>query len=262
MGIVNVTPDSFSDGGRSFDADDAIRHGLTLGRLGADIIDVGGESTRPGAAPVAAVDEIARVLPVVEALSGAGLVVSIDTTKAYVATAAITAGAEIVNDVTGLADRAMADVCADSGVGVVVMHMQGDPRTMQHDPTYGDVVAEVSDFLEARVAVAVNAGIAPSRVVVDPGIGFGKTFDHNLALLEGLDRIGGERPILVGTSRKRFLGVILDRAGLPSSPQDRDVATGATLALAIAKGASVVRVHDVGSAVAVARTADAIVRVR
>ncbi|HZJ47825.1 MAG TPA: dihydropteroate synthase, partial [Acidimicrobiia bacterium] len=166
------------------------------------------------------------------------------------------------NDVTGLVDPVMAEVCADAGTGVVVMHMQGDPRTMQVDPTYDDVVAEVAEFLERRVAAAVAAGIAPSRVVVDPGIGFGKTFEHNLALLDGLDRVGGGHPVLVGTSRKRFLGTILDRAGLPSAPGDRDAATGATVALAIARGVFIVRVHDVGGAVSVARTADAIVRVR
>lgn len=262
MGIVNVTSDSFSDGGLWLDPNDAIRHGLVLGELGADIVDVGAESTRPGASPVDATDEMARVVPVVAALAAAGLTVSVDTTKPTVAAAAIAVGAEIINDVTGLVDPVMAEVCADAGTGVVVMHMQGDPRTMQVDPTYDDVVAEVAEFLERRVAAAVAAGIAPSRVVVDPGIGFGKTFEHNLALLDGLDRVGGGHPVLVGTSRKRFLGTILDRAGLPSAPGDRDAATGATVALAIARGVFIVRVHDVGGAVSVARTADAIVRVR
>lgn len=260
MGIVNVTHDSFSDGGRWIDPDAAIRHGLHLADLGADIVDVGGESTRPGAFPVDAGEEMDRVLPVVRALAGAGLVVSIDTSKPEVAAAALSEGAEIINDVTGLRDPEMVAECARSGAGAVLMHMQADPRTMQIDPAYDDVVSEVADFLQDRFRTATAAGVTSSHIVVDPGIGFGKTFDHNLALLDGLDRIGRGRPVLVGTSRKAFLGRILERAEQPSSPADRDAATGATVALAVAKGASIVRVHDVAAAISAARTADAIVR--
>ncbi|MEN8234733.1 MAG: dihydropteroate synthase [Actinomycetota bacterium] len=262
MGVVNVTPDSFSDGGRWDTLETAIARGLELVAAGADIVDVGGESTRPGAQPVDSVEERARVIPVVEALVAEGVVVSVDTSKPDVADAAIVAGAEIVNDVTGLADKRMLEVCADGGVGVVVMHMQGEPRTMQIDPTYDDVVVDVATFLADHASKAVEAGIEPDHIVVDPGIGFGKAFDHNLALLGNLERIGGRFPVLVGTSRKRFLGEILDRAGRPSAPDDRDVATAATVALAIAHGASIVRVHDVATAVDAARTSDAIVRAR
>jgi dihydropteroate synthase len=262
MGILNVTPDSFSDGGRWIDTGFAIDKGREMAANGADIVDVGGESTRPGAAPVNAADELARVVPVVEALAADGIVVSIDTSKPLVAAAAIDAGAEIVNDVTGLADPAMIETCACAGAGVVIMHMLGDPRTMQLDPTYVDVVEDIAGFLRHRTEQAVAAGIDASRIVVDPGIGFGKTIRHNVALLGGIERLGNGRPVLIGTSRKAFLGSILDQAGRPSSPQDRDHATSATTALAIANGAAIVRVHDVASAVDVGRTADAIVRVR
>ena len=185
-----------------------------------------------------------------------------DTSKPSVAGPAIDAGAEIVNDVSGLSDPSMIEMCSDTGVGVVIMHMLGDPRTMQIDPTYGDVVADVAGFLRRRTEAAAAAGVDLSRIVVDPGIGFGKTIRHNLSLLNGIDRIGGGRPVLVGTSRKAFLGTILDQAGRPSSPDDRDTATAATTALAIAGGAAVLRAHDVGGAVDAARTADAIVRSR
>ncbi|MEN8113823.1 MAG: dihydropteroate synthase [Actinomycetota bacterium] len=260
MGIVNVTPDSFSDGGRWDTVDTAIARGLELVATGADIVDIGGESTRPGAVPVDSIEERARVIPVVEALASEGVVVSIDTSKPEVAAAAIDSGAEIVNDVTGLSSESMLEVCGAGGVGVVIMHMQGDPRSMQIDPTYVDVVVDVAAFLGDRAAGAVDAGIGRDRIVVDPGIGFGKTFEHNLALLRSLERLGGGFPLLVGASRKRFLGEILDRAGRPSSPEDRDTATAATVALAVAHGASIVRVHDVTSAIDAARTADAIVR--
>jgi dihydropteroate synthase len=260
MGIVNVTPDSFSDGGTWENVDAAIRRGRELLAAGADIIDVGGESTRPGAEGVPVDEEIRRVVPVVEGLAAYGAVVSVDTSKPEVAAAAIVAGAGIVNDVTGLADDAMRGICAGGEVGVVIMHMRGSPRTMQADPRYEDVVADVASFLADRAGMALDAGIGRDRIVVDPGIGFGKTFDHNLALLGDLDAIGGGFPVLVGTSRKRFLGEVLDRAGRPSEPGDRDIATAATVALAVAGGASIVRVHDVASAVDSARTADAIVR--
>ncbi len=262
MGILNVTPDSFSDGGRWIDAGAAINRGRELAGIGADIIDVGGESTRPGAAPVDAIEELERVVPVIEALAAEGIVVSIDTNKPSVAVAAVDAGAEIVNDVTGLSNPAMIEACSDTGVGVVIMHMLGDPRTMQLDPTYEDVVADVAGFLRYRTGEAVSGGIDISRIVVDPGIGFGKTIRHNLALLDGIERIGGGRPVLIGASRKAFLGSILEQAGRPGSSKDRDRATGATTALAIEKGAAIVRVHDVSGTVDVGRTADAIVRVR
>lgn len=262
MGIVNVTPDSFSDGGMFFaagtpDPESAIAHGMRLLGDGADILDVGGESTRPGADAVDAAAEGERVLPVIEALAAAGAVVSVDTAKAPVARAAIDAGATIVNDVTALADPAMARLCAETGVGVVLMHMQGTPRTMQDAPVYTDVVAEVADFLAERATAAVQAGIAPACVAVDPGIGFGKTLEHNLTLLAHLDRIVAlGYPVVLGTSRKRFLGSIVG----VDDPAERDVATSATTALGIAAGASVIRVHNVVMGLHSARTADAIVR--
>ncbi len=260
MGVVNPTPDSFSDGGRWTEPGAAARRGYQIWDDGADIVDVGGESTRPGARPVGVREELDRVIPVVEALAAQGVVVSIDTSKPDVARAAIDAGAEIVNDVTGLADPAMIELCAATDVGVVIMHMQGEPRTMQHHPVYDDVVADVAAFLSERTNRAVRGGVDRSRIVVDPGIGFGKAFEHNLALLASIDRLGNGRPVLVGTSRKRFLGTILERAGRPHTPDDRDIATAATVALAIAAGAGAVRVHNVGGAVDAARTADAIVR--
>jgi dihydropteroate synthase len=261
MGVVNATPDSFSDGGQWAEPRAAIRRGFKLWDDGADLVDVGGESTRPGAEPVSAEEELDRVVPVVEALASHGIVVSVDTSKPEVAAAAVAVGAEVVNDVTGLTDPDMADLCDETGVGVVIMHMQGNPRSMQSDPTYGDVVADVAAFLRDRTAAAIERGIEASRIVVDPGIGFGKTFDHNLALLGAIDELGGGQPVLVGTSRKSFLGTILEHAGRPSAPSDRDTATAATVALAVAAGAAVVRVHNAAGAVDAARTADAIVRV-
>ncbi len=262
MGIVNVTPDSFSDGGAFFaddvpDIDAAVAHGIGLMRDGADLLDVGGESTRPGADAVDATTEQTRVVPVVEQLVAAGAIVSIDTTKASVAASAIAAGAAIVNDVTALGDSAMADLCAEADVGVVLMHMRGTPRTMQDDPVYDDVVAEVRRYLEERAEAAIAAGIDAQRIAVDPGIGFGKTLEHNLALLAQLERITELGfPVVLGASRKRFLGVIVGA----ERPSDRDVATAATTALGIAAGAAVVRVHNVAMGLHAARTADAIVR--
>ncbi|HEX3692610.1 MAG TPA: dihydropteroate synthase, partial [Solirubrobacteraceae bacterium] len=209
MGIVNVTPDSFSDGGRYLDADAAVAHGLALAAQGADILDVGGESTRPGAEPVAVEEELRRVVPVVRALGErAGAVqISIDTAKAEVARAALAAGATLVNDVTALrGDPEMAAVVAQAGCDCCLMHMRGEPRTMQRAPEYGDVVSEVKAFLEQRLAFAVQAGIAEQRILLDPGIGFGKTAEHNLELLRRLDELVAlGRPVLVGTSRKSFL---------------------------------------------------------
>ncbi|HEX2022387.1 MAG TPA: dihydropteroate synthase [Candidatus Thermoplasmatota archaeon] len=247
MGVVNVTPDSFSDGGRHPTEGVAVAHGLQLLADGADVLDVGGESTRPGARPVSAEDEARRVVPVVRRLAEAGAAVSVDTTKARVADACLAAGARIVNDVSAARDPGMLGVVARHGAGLVLMHMQGEPRTMQEAPAYGDVVKEVAAFLSERVEAAVAAGVAREAVVVDPGIGFGKTLAHNLALLRGvpdLKRAAG-RPVLVGASRKGFLGTLTAENGAVPSPQDRLEATiGAHLA-AVALGADAVRVHDV-----------------
>lgn len=267
MGVLNVTPDSFSDGGDFFtpsgevDHDAAIHHGLELQEAGADLVDIGGESTRPGSRGVDATTELDRILPVVRDLAAAGVVVSVDTSKPGVAEASIDAGAEVVNDVTALGDPDMGRVCADAGVGVVLMHLQGSPETMQDDPGYGDVVAEVRDSLLGDAARTEAAGITPNRICVDPGIGFGKTLDHNLALLAHLGvLVDTEYPVLVGASRKGSLGKILELAGHPAGAEDRDPATGATVALAITEGAAVLRVHNVPAAVQAARIADAIVR--
>jgi dihydropteroate synthase len=261
MGVVNVTPDSFSDGGLLDSPGEAIAHGVALARAGADIVDVGGESTRPRATPVSVADELARVVPVVAGLVDAGLVVSIDTMKPAVAAATVTAGAQIVNDVTGLADPDMVALCAESGAGVVMMHMQGDPATMQDDPTYDNVVAEVAGFLEQRALDIQAGGVGRDRICLDPGIGFGKTYGHNLELLHNIDwLITCGYPVLVGPSRKGFLGAILRAAGHETSAAERDAATAATVALAVAAGAFAVRVHNVGHAFQAARTADAIVR--
>lgn len=257
MGVVNVTPDSFSDGGRFLDPEEAVALGIRLTRDGADIIDVGGESTRPGADPVGAAEEIRRIQPVVAALAGRDIVVSVDTTKTQVAEAALEAGAAIVNDVSALGADGMAEVVAESGAGVVLMHMQGTPRTMQSHPTYGDVVAEVKDFLLERVSRAVELGVASDHIAIDPGIGFGKTIDHNLALLAHIDvLVATGYPVLLGTSRKSFLGALTGEG----RPEDRDIATAATSALAIAAGVSVVRVHNVAVSRPAVQIADAMVR--
>lgn len=262
MGVINATPDSFSDGGQFAVVGEAVAHGVSLWAQGADIVDVGGESTRPGAEPVSAAEEISRVVPIVSELVKRGVVISIDTTKPPVAEAAIAAGAHIVNDVTALGDPNMAAVCAEAGVGVVLMHIQGTPKTMQIDPRYEDVVSDVVGFLEQRAGLAQDAGIERNRICIDPGIGFGKTHDHNLALLDNINRLTATGyPVMIGTSRKGFLGAILSDAGVETSADERDIATAATVALAIAGGASVVRVHNVGHTLQSARVADAIVRV-
>jgi dihydropteroate synthase len=261
MGVVNVTPDSFSDGGSYPDVEAAIAHGLELWDAGADIIDVGGESTRPGSTPVGPDAEEERVVPVVAGLAAAGVVVSVDTMKPRVAAAAIAAGARIVNDVTALVDPAMTRVCAAAGVGVVLMHMQGDPQTMQDDPRYDDVVAEVRSYLLERAVAAQAAGIPAARICLDPGIGFGKTLEHNLSLLAGIPALTQDGyPVAIGTSRKGFLGWILAAAGVETEAKQRDVATAASVSLAVAGGAAVVRVHNVGYALQAARVGDAIVR--
>jgi dihydropteroate synthase len=246
MGIVNVTPDSFSDGGRFLDPDAAVAHGLALVAAGADVLDVGGESTRPGATPVAEPEERERVLPVVARLAAeAPVPISIDTRNAAVAEAALAAGATIVNDVAAGGDPDMLPVVAAAGAGVVLMHMQGDPRSMQDAPEYRDVVAEVGAFLVDRIARARAAGIDASAVCVDPGFGFGKTAAHNLALLARLDELVArvDVPVLVGTSRKSFI-----RAILGDSPLARDDGTLATVVWAVDRGARIVRVHDAAAA--------------
>lgn len=243
MGIVNVTPDSFSDGGRWLDPQAAIAHGRALAGEGADILDVGGESTRPGAAAVDAAEERRRVIPVVEALAADGLRVSIDTMKAEVAAAALDAGASFVNDVAALRDPGMLPLVAERGCDVCLVHMRGEPRTMQADPRYDDVVDDVRAFLATRAEVAVAAGVAPARIVVDPGIGFGKTVEHNLVLLDRLDELVALGfPVLIGTSRKSFLGTIAGR-----DTADRLPGTIATNVLALERGASIFRVHDVAA---------------
>jgi dihydropteroate synthase len=242
MGVVNVTPDSFSDGGEHFRPEDAVAAGRRMVEDGAVIVDVGGESTRPGAEPVPAEEELRRIVPVLEGL--AGLPVSVDTAKAEVARAALELGALMVNDVTALrADPALAGVVADSEAYLCLMHMQGEPRTMQVDPRYDDVVAEVTAFLEERLRFAVDAGIAEERICLDPGIGFGKTVEHNLELVRHLDLIAAlGRPVLVGLSRKSTLGKLL---GDPQAKTGTTAASVSAAVLAYERGASILRVHDV-----------------
>jgi len=248
MGIVNVTPDSFSDGGRFASADAAIAHGIELLAQGAAIVDVGGESTRPGAEPVDVQTELARVLPVVEALAAHGRV-SIDTRKPEVARAAVASGATLLNDVSA----SLWPVAAELGVGWIAMHMRGEPATMQEDPRYDDVVDEVRSFLAAKATAAVEAGV--DEIWIDPGFGFGKTDAHNLALLAGLDRIVALGwPVVVGTSRKGTLGRLLAASdGAPVDVDDRLAASIATEVWAMHQGAAMIRAHDVRSAVQAAR---------
>lgn len=255
MGVVNVTPDSFSDGGRYLDPATAIAHALRLQAEGADILDIGGESTRPGAAPVAAEEELRRVLPVIEGLGQTGARISVDTAKAAVAEAALGAGASMVNDVTALrGDPEMAGLIAQAGADCCLMHMLGTPRTMQDDPRYVDVVSEVKEFLEERAAFAVAAGIDEERILIDPGIGFGKTAEHNLELLRRLDELLElGLPVLIGTSRKSFLGQLTGR----QDPEQRLAGTIATCVLAYQRGASVFRVHDVAPVVDALQVANA-----
>ena len=243
MGIVNVTPDSFSDGGLFLEADAAIEHGRRLAAEGAAILDVGGESTRPGAEPVSAEEEVRRVLPVVDALAEPGWRVSIDTTKLEVAEAALSAGATIVNDVSAFRFAPeLAGLVADAGATCCLMHMLGEPRTMQRDPRYEDVVGDVRAFLEARLAFAVEEGIPEDKVWLDPGIGFGKTVEHNLELLRRLDELVAiGRPVVIGTSRKSFLG----RLTGGRAEDERVPGTIATNVLALERGARIFRVHDV-----------------
>ena len=246
MGIVNVTPDSFSDGGEWFERAAAIDHGRRLVQEGASILDVGGESTRPYSDPVSVRDELERVVPVVEELAGAGAQISVDTMKLEVARAAVDAGATYVNDVTAFRDPGMAELVAERGCDCCLMHMLGEPKTMQEDPRYDDVVSEVKAFLEERAAFAVAQGIAEERIQLDPGIGFGKTVAHNLELLRRLDELVAIGfPIVFGSSRKAFLGRLTGR----EDPHERVFGTVATNVLALERGASVFRVHDVAASV-------------
>ena len=258
MGVVNVTPDSFSDGGQFLRSDAAVAHARRLVAQGADILDIGGESTRPGAEPVSADEELRRVLPVLAGIAATDWSaaaprpqVSIDTFKASVARAAIAEGAGIVNDVSALrSDPEMAELVAQSGVDCCLMHMLGDPRTMQSDPRYEDVVDDVKAFLEERMSFAVGAGVSEQRIMLDPGIGFGKTLAHNLTLLRRLpELVALGRPLVVGTSRKSFIGRILADAAGQSEPVEASLRLPGTIAtnvLALERGASVLRVHDVG----------------
>ena len=259
MGVVNVTPDSFSDGGRFLHPDDAVKHAMQLAADGADILDVGGESTRPGAEPVSLDAEVARVVPVIERLRTEVLdiAISIDTRHPEVARAALAAGADIVNDVTGASAPDTLTAVRESGAGLVLMHMQGEPQTMQADPTYDDVVVEVRDFLAERIEAAVSAGVARDRLCVDPGVGFGKTTAHNLALLRDIvsfRRLGV--PVLVGVSRKRFIGEL---SGV-DDPAERVDGTAGAVAWCAAQGIDVLRVHDVKEMARVVKVVDAIVR--
>jgi dihydropteroate synthase len=258
MGILNVTPDSFSEGGQFFDLDDAAKHAVEMVADGADIVDVGGESTRPGSDPVQVDEEIERVSPVIERLAGEvpRIPISIDTRKAAVAASALEAGATIVNDVSAGADPEMFDVVRKHDAAVVLMHMKGEPKTMQKAPTYDDVVGEVHEFLRERIEAAEFADIDPERIAIDPGIGFGKDLGHNLELMQHADALLDlGRPLLVGPSRKRFIGAILDL------PEDQRVeGTIGAVGWMVAHGAHVVRVHDVREVVRAVRVVDAIAR--
>lgn len=259
MGVVNVTPDSFSDGGRFLNTDDAVKYAMQLAADGADILDVGGESTRPGAEPVSLDEEVARVVPVIERLrtETPDHAISVDTRHPEVARAALTAGADIVNDVTAASAPGTLEAVRESGAGLVLMHMQGEPQTMQADPAYGDVVAEVRDFLTERIETAAAAGIPRECLCADPGIGFGKTTAHNLALLHDIAsfrRLGV--PVLVGASRKRFIGEL---SGV-DDPAERVEGTAGAVAWCAAQGVDVVRVHDVKEMVRVVKVVDAIAR--
>jgi len=261
MGILNVTPDSFSEGGTYFDRDAAIRYGLEMVENGADIIDIGGESTRPGAEPLDLDEELRRTIPVIETLAKRVRVpISIDTYKAEVAKKALDAGASMVNDISGLRfDAEMPKVVARHEVPVVIMHIKGTPRDMQKNPVYEALIPEIIDYLRAGIRLAMGAGVKEERIILDPGIGFGKTFDENLEILKNLQEFTGlQRPILVGPSRKAFIGKILGDA--PAS--DRIEGTAAAVAISILNGADIVRVHDVKEISKVVRVADAIKRGR
>jgi len=248
MGILNVTPDSFSDGGEFFSVDSAVSHALKMSADGADIIDIGGESSRPGAKPVSADEELARVIPVIERIrNSSDIPISVDTTKAYVAEKALDCGADIINDISaGLFDKHMIPLVAERNAGYILMHMRGEPATMQENPEYDDVVDEVADFLADRVEECVNAGVAPERLLIDPGIGFGKTVEHNLALLANIDELTSiGAPVVIGASRKSFIAQVAGNSATQDKPQNRLGGSLASALYAVEHGASVVRVHDV-----------------
>jgi len=256
MGVLNVTPDSFSDGGKFFDTDEAIKQGLKMAEQGAAIIDVGGESTRPGSKPVSVEEQIGRVEPVIKALSAKiDVVISIDSREFEVAGAALDAGAAIINDVTALSDERIGKLAAEREVPIVLMHMQGEPRTMQVEPKYDDVVGEVLEFLLERAKLAQQFGIPRDRIFIDPGIGFGKRLEDNLLLLKNIDRfVATGYRVLVGTSRKSFIGKLTGK----EEPAERLFGTAATVALCVGSGVSIVRVHDVAEMVEVVTITNAV----
>jgi dihydropteroate synthase len=259
MGVLNVTPDSFSDGGKFTDAVSAIEHALVMESAGADLLDIGGESTRPGSAGISAKEELARVLPELQGLRGVlKIPISIDTQKAEVAEAALDVGAELINDISGLKnDARIAEVAAQRRVPLILMHMRGEPRTMQKAPFARDVMKDVLEGLRKSVGVALKAGIAKSQIILDPGIGFGKSVAQNYELLQNLPQLAKlGYPLLVGTSRKGFLGATLAREGKPAPPEERIWGTAATVTASILNGAHIVRVHDVAEMVQVVRVAD------
>jgi len=261
MGVLNVTPDSFSDRGEFFDSRKAIDHALQMERDGADLLDIGGESTRPSSAGISAKEELTRVLPVLQGLRGVlKIPISIDTQKADVAEAALAAGAEIINDISGLKyDPRIAELAVRHGVPLILMHMRGQPRTMQKEPFARDVVKDVVQGLRKSVGIARKAGVAKSQLILDPGIGFGKSFSQNYELLQELPRLAKlGYPLLVGTSRKSFLGATLARDGQLAPPDERLWGTAATVTASILGGAHIVRVHDVVEMVQVARVADCV----
>jgi dihydropteroate synthase len=259
MGVLNVTPDSFSDGGKFLDPRSAIEHALDMERAGADLLDIGGESTRPGSTETTAETELARILPVLEGLRGAlKIPIAVDSRKSQVAEAAISAGAQIINDVSGLRfDRRLAEVAQHRGVPLILMHMRGEPATMQKGPFARDVMKDVAQGLRASIRKARAAGVRKSQIIVDPGIGFGKSFEQNYELLRKLPELAKlGYPLLVGTSRKGFLGATLARNGKPAPPEERLWATAATVTASILGGAHIVRVHDIAEMAQVARVAD------
>jgi dihydropteroate synthase len=261
MGILNVTPDSFSDGGCFFDPASAVHRGIRMAEDGADIIDIGGESTRPGAAPITIEEELRRTIPVIEILSKKiRIPISIDTYKAEVAKSALDAGAEIVNDISGLRyDPGMPKVVAEYKAPVVIMHMKGTPKDMQKAPVYDALIPEIMDYLREGIRIAMEAGIPEDKIIVDPGIGFGKCFEHNLDIIHNLCEFALlEKPLLVGPSRKAFVGMILGDV----SPGERFEGTAAAVAISIFNGAHIIRVHDVKEMAKVAKVADAIKRIR
>jgi len=265
MGVLNITPDSFSDGGKFLEPEMAMEQAFAMERAGADLLDIGGESTRPGSQETPAAEELDRILPVLEALRGRlKIPISVDTRRAAVAELALRAGAEIINDVSGLkSDAKIAEVAAREGVPLILMHMRGQPRTMQAAPFARDVMKDVIQGLRRSVGIALKAGVAKSRIILDPGIGFGKSYAQNYELLEKLPQLAKlGYPLLVGTSRKGFLGATLAHEGKAAPPEERIWGTAATVTASILNGAHIVRVHDVMEMVQVARVADSVVEPR